>query len=83
MGGIHMNTEHLPYRDHYSARLSDSILRITPKLDGRANKALQALKDLGPSCFSQTAENEEQAIGAIRLLEWIETYLDSPELSDN
>lgn len=71
-----LNTKHMPYGSHYSEELNSTILRLIPKYENKAEMALQALKDLGPSAFFQTTENEEQAKGAIRLLEWIETYLD-------
>jgi hypothetical protein len=68
----------------YSKELSDKILEIMPKLnkEGSKERVLSALQCLGPSCFFQDCETEEEAKGAIRLLNWIEEHLDYEPTED-
>lgn len=62
----------------HSKNLSDKILQIQPKLKDPKNyvKLIQGMETLGPSCFFDSLPTEEQAQGAIALLDWLEKHLD-------
>lgn len=62
----------------FSKELADKILEMSNKLNSSSvhqadlgSYVVCALHEMGPCCFFQDLPNEEQAKGAIAVLDWI------------
>ena len=66
---------------HHSPSLDVAIARVTAKLrtcnTSVTARVMESLHELGPNCFASCLDNEEQAKGAVRLLEWLEVSINT------
>lgn len=61
-----------------SVRVADKIIALNEALIDCPNSSallMTAIGDLGPGCFFEDIESDQQADGAIKLLDWMLTYL--------